>query len=51
MKNSLEVPITIMKQLTPAQMIGVSATYGRRYALQAICLIASEDDTDGTTKK
>lgn len=51
MKNSLEVPITIMKQLTPAQMIGVASTYGRRYALQAICLIASEDDTDGTTKK
>jgi len=51
MKNSLELPITIMKQLTAAQMIGVASTYGRRYALQAICLIASEDDTDGTTKK
>ena len=51
MKNSLEIPITIMKQLTPAQMIGVASTYGRRYALQAVCLIASEDDTDGTVKK
>lgn len=49
-QNSLELPITIMKQLTPAQMVGVVATYGRRYALQAVCLIASEDDTDGTKK-
>lgn len=49
-QNSLELPITIMKQLTPAQMIGVVATYGRRYALQAVCLIASEDDTDGKAK-
>lgn len=49
-KNSLVLPITVMKQLTAAQMIGVASTYGRRYALQAVCLIASEDDTDGTTK-
>ena len=47
-KSSIELPIAIMKQLTQAQMIGVVATYGRRYALQALCLIASEEDTDGT---
>jgi len=46
-KSSLELPITIMKQLSQAQMIGVAATYGRRYALQAVCMIASEEDTDG----
>lgn len=50
-KNSLELPVTVMKGLSAAQMIGVVATYGRRYALQAVCLIASEDDTDGTSKK
>ena len=46
-KSSLELPMKIMSQLTPAQMIGVNCTYGRRYALQAVCLVASEDDTDG----
>ena len=46
-KSSIELPIKTMSQLSPAQMIGVNCTYGRRYALQAICLIASEDDTDG----
>jgi hypothetical protein len=46
-KSSIELPIKTMPQLSPAQMIGVNCTYGRRYALQAICLIASEDDTDG----
>lgn len=51
MKSSLEIPIAIMKQLSAAQMIGVASTYGRRYSLQALCLIASEDDTDGTVKK
>lgn len=45
-KSSLELPLKVMPQLTPAQMIGVNCTYGRRYALQAICLIASEKDTD-----
>jgi len=45
-KSSIELPIAIMKQLSQAQMIGVNCTYGRRYALQSICLIASEEDTD-----
>ncbi len=46
-KSSIEIPIKIMSNLSQAQMIGVCATYGRRYSLQALCLIASEDDTDG----
>jgi hypothetical protein len=45
-KSSIELPIKVKQQLSQAQMIGVNCTYGRRYALQAICLIASEDDTD-----
>ena len=50
MKSSLELPIHVMKQLTMAQMIGVNCTYGRRYALQSLCLIASEDsDASGKT--
>jgi len=50
-KSSIELPINIMKQLSPAQMIGVNCTYGRRYALQSICLIASEEDNDATAKE
>ena len=50
-KSSLELPIKVMPQLSGAQMIGVVCTYGRRYSLQALCLIASEDDTDGTAAK
>lgn len=46
-KSSLELPIQEMKQLTPAQMIGVNCTYGRRYALQSILFMSSEEDTDG----
>lgn len=45
-KSALELPIKVMANLSSAQMIGVNCTYGRRYALQAICLIASEEDTD-----
>jgi len=50
-KSSIDIPIAIMKQLTSAQMMGIAATYGRRYSLQALSLIASEEDTDGTAKK
>lgn len=46
--SSIELPIKNMPQLTPAQMIGVNCTYGRRYALQALFLITGEEDTDGT---
>jgi len=49
-KSSLELPIKIMPQLSPSQQIGINCTYGRRYALQSLCLIASEDDTDATSK-
>ena len=49
-KSSLELPIKVMPQLSQAQMIGVNCTYGRRYAIQAICLIASEDDNDASGK-
>ena len=50
-KTELEIPIHNMKQLTKAQMIGVASTYGRRYSIQSMCLIASEEDTDGTIKE
>ena len=50
MKSSLEMPIKAMPQLSPAQNLGVVATFGRRYSLQALCLIASEDDTDASLK-
>lgn len=49
-KSALELPIKEMPQLSPAQMIGVNCTYGRRYAAQAICLIAADEDTDATLK-
>lgn len=44
----LELPIKVMPQLSQAQMVGVACTYGRRYTLQAMCLVAAEEDTDGT---
>lgn len=50
-KSSIELPIKYMSQLTEAQMIGVNCTYGRRYAIQSLCLVASEEDTDGTKSK
>ena len=49
-KSSIDLPIHEMKQLSVAQMMGVCMTYGRRYALQSICLIASEDDSDASKK-
>ena len=49
-KSSIELPIKVMPQLSQAQMIGVNCTYGRRYSLQSVCLIASEDDTDASSK-
>jgi len=49
-KSSLDIPIVFMKQLSQAQMMGVSMTYGRRYALQSLFMIASEEDTDGKLK-
>ena len=49
-KSSLELPIKVMPQLSQAQMVGVNCSYGRRYSLQALCLIAAEDDTDASPK-
>lgn len=49
-KSALELPIKVMPQLSQAQMIGVNCTYGRRYALQSICLVAAEEDNDATLK-
>ncbi len=46
-KSSIEVVMTPMKNLSFAQSEGVAMTYGRRYALQSISLIAAEEDTDG----
>ena len=48
-KSTLEIPVPQMKQLQPAQLIGVVATYARRYLLQAAVGLASED-TDGVNK-
>ena len=49
-KSSIELPIQPMKQLSASQIIGIACTYGRRYSLQSLCLVASEYDTDGTPK-
>ena len=49
-KSTLEIPLPQMKQLSAAQLVGVVATYARRYLWQAIVGIASEEDTDGKAK-
>lgn len=48
-RSTLEIPLTIMKGLSIPQSIGVIATYSRRYLLQAITGLASED-TDASIK-
>lgn len=48
-KTSLGIPVPAMKQLQPAQLIGVVATYARRYLLQSSVGLASAD-TDGVPK-
>ena len=48
-QSTLEIPVPQMKQLQPAQLIGVVATYARRYLLQAMTGLAAED-TDGAVK-
>lgn len=47
---SLEIPLTIMKGLSPAQSVGVVCTYAKRYLMQAQLGLASED-TDAALKK
>jgi len=49
-RTEMDAMITPMKGQSPIQSQGVSATYGRRYTLQAILGIASEEDTDGKAK-
>ena len=49
-KNTLGIPVTPMKQLSAAQMIGVCMTYGRRYSMQSMLMIAGEEDTDASLK-
>jgi hypothetical protein len=49
-KSSLELPIKAMSNLSAPQLVGIGCTYGRRYSLQSICLVASEEDTDATPK-
>jgi hypothetical protein len=49
-KSTLELPLPQMKQLQPAQLVGVVATYARRYLLQAQVGLAAED-TDGAVKR
>ena len=47
-ETSLEVPVENAKGLSKAQCEGIAATYGRRYAIQALCMVTSEADTDGS---
>lgn len=49
-KSSLELPVVVTKGLSPSQAIGVGCTYGRRYSLQAVCMIAAEDDNDASPR-
>ena len=49
-ESALEIPITAMKGLSPAQTVGVVSTYAKRYLIQAQAGLASED-TDGTGSK
>ncbi len=48
-KSTLEIPLTIMKGLSIPQSVGVICTYSRRYLLQAVTGLASEDN-DATAK-
>jgi len=49
-KSTLEVPLTVMKGLSIPQSIGVVATYSRRYLLQAITGLATEDNDAAVAK-
>ncbi len=48
-KSTIEIPLTVMKGLSISQSVGVICTYSRRYLLQAVTGLASED-TDGVAK-
>ena len=49
-ESALEIPITAMKGLSPAQTVGVVSTYAKRYLIQAQAGLASED-TDAALGK
>jgi len=49
-KSSIELPLQPMKQLSASQVAGIGMSYGRRYALQSLFLIAAEEDIDGNAK-
>lgn len=50
-KSKTEVPLNVgAKGVNLAQLVGMSTTYGRRYALSCFCNIASEEDNDCQTK-
>lgn len=49
-ESALEIPVTAMKGLSPAQTVGVVSTYAKRYLIQAQAGLASED-TDAANPK
>lgn len=49
-ESALEIPLTAMKGLSPAQTVGVVSTYAKRYLIQAQAGLASED-TDAALAK
>jgi hypothetical protein len=46
-KSTLEIPLSNSKTLSLPQQVGVICTYSRRYTIQSLFMIASEDDNDG----
>jgi len=49
-KSTLEIPLSSSKSLSAPQQIGICCTYARRYVIQALFMIAAEDDNDGVIK-
>jgi hypothetical protein len=49
-KSTMEIPLSPSKQLSIPQQVGVVCTFSKRYIVQSIFMIASEDDNDGVIK-
>ena len=49
-KSTMEIPLTPSKQLSVPQQVGIVCTYTRRYTIQSLLMIASEEDNDGVIK-
>ena len=49
-KSTMEIPLSPSKQLSIPQQVGVVCTFTKRYVVQSIFMIASEDDNDGVIK-